>query len=105
MRSGRMALASPRIWTSPPYRRSAGGSKDPPLRRTHARDVEAGLQTRLEPNDTVCARICAMRTITSIVCAVALAAASLGAQYSLTVNKDRLINAQNEPQNWLLMNG
>jgi alcohol dehydrogenase (cytochrome c) len=27
------------------------------------------------------------------------------AQYSLTVNKDRLINAMNEPQNWLLMNG
>jgi alcohol dehydrogenase (cytochrome c) len=25
--------------------------------------------------------------------------------YSLTVNKDRLINAANEPQNWLLMNG
>jgi len=27
------------------------------------------------------------------------------AQYRITVNKDRLINAQNEPQNWLLMNG
>jgi alcohol dehydrogenase (cytochrome c) len=25
--------------------------------------------------------------------------------YSLTVNKDRLVNAANEPQNWLLMNG
>jgi alcohol dehydrogenase (cytochrome c) len=25
--------------------------------------------------------------------------------YTLTVNKDRLINAANEPQNWLLMNG
>ena len=25
--------------------------------------------------------------------------------YSLTVNRDRLINAANEPQNWLLMNG
>ena len=25
--------------------------------------------------------------------------------YSMTVNKDRLINAQNEPQNWLMMNG
>src|SRR3954467_4240724 len=24
---------------------------------------------------------------------------------SLTVNKDRLLNAQNEPQNWLMMNG
>src|SRR5260370_3319637 len=27
------------------------------------------------------------------------------AQYTKTVNKDRLINAQNEPQNWLMMNG
>ncbi|HEV8393798.1 MAG TPA: PQQ-binding-like beta-propeller repeat protein [Vicinamibacterales bacterium] len=37
--------------------------------------------------------------------AVAAGSATLPAQYSLTVNKDRLINAQNEPQNWLLMNG
>src|SRR5438067_5874960 len=27
------------------------------------------------------------------------------ADYSITVSQDRLINAQNEPQNWLLMNG
>ena len=26
-------------------------------------------------------------------------------QYKMTVNQDRLINAQNEPQNWLMMNG
>src|SRR5919205_1165703 len=25
--------------------------------------------------------------------------------YTLTVNRDRLVHAQNEPQNWLLMNG
>ena len=30
---------------------------------------------------------------------------TVDAQYSLTVNQDRLINAQNEPQNWLIMNG
>src|SRR5678809_860131 len=36
---------------------------------------------------------------------VVLAAATLSAQYTMTVNKDRLINAQNEPQNWLMMNG
>ena len=30
---------------------------------------------------------------------------TLGGQYSLTVNEDRLINAENEPHNWLLMNG
>ena len=34
--------------------------------------------------------------------ALALPAA---AQYRLTVNGDRLLNAQNEPHNWLLMNG
>src|SRR3989442_9861601 len=39
------------------------------------------------------------------VSAVALAAAALSAQYTMTVNKDRLLNAQNEPQNWLMMNG
>src|SRR5215468_1861161 len=27
------------------------------------------------------------------------------AQYKLTVNRERLLNAQNEPQNWLIMNG
>ena len=31
--------------------------------------------------------------------------ATIDAQYSMTVNRDRLINAQNEPQNWLMMNG
>ena len=35
----------------------------------------------------------------------AVISASLSGQYSLTVNQDRLINAVNEPQNWLLMNG
>src|SRR5258705_12245578 len=25
--------------------------------------------------------------------------------YRMTVNKERLLNAQNEPQNWLIMNG
>jgi len=38
-------------------------------------------------------------------CAVALAAAAFAAEYQMTVNRDRLVNAQNEPQNWLLMNG
>ena len=43
------------------------------------------------------------------VCAAALlvVASTIAAhgQYSLTVNRDRLVNAQNEPQNWLIMNG
>src|SRR5437588_5853799 len=39
-------------------------------------------------------------------CGITLAGAVVfAADYTLTVNQDRLINAQNEPQNWLLMNG
>src|SRR5438128_3634184 len=37
--------------------------------------------------------------------AVALVVTTVAAQYSMTVNRDRLVNAQNEPQNWLMMNG
>src|SRR5882724_10903553 len=36
---------------------------------------------------------------------IAFMAGAPAADYKLTVNKDRLLNAQNEPQNWLLMNG
>jgi alcohol dehydrogenase (cytochrome c) len=43
--------------------------------------------------------------VAAAACFVAAGSVSLPAQYSLTVNKDRLMNAQNEPQNWLLMNG
>src|SRR5213083_2090629 len=39
------------------------------------------------------------------VLAVAPAAVAFAAEYQMTVNRDRLVNAQNEPQNWLLMNG
>src|SRR6266849_7142026 len=37
--------------------------------------------------------------------ALMLAAAAFAAEYQMTVNRDRLVNAQNEPQNWLMMNG
>src|SRR5258706_9271381 len=37
--------------------------------------------------------------------AAALAAATVSGQYNMTVSRDRLLNAQNEPQNWLMMNG
>src|ERR1700736_3850291 len=38
--------------------------------------------------------------------AAALAVAAFAqAKYTMTVNKDRLLKAQNEPQNWLMMNG
>ena len=40
-----------------------------------------------------------------LACSLVASAATLSGQYSLTVNKDRLINSANEPQNWLLMNG
>src|SRR5262245_11351897 len=39
---------------------------------------------------------------------LALAASQPQAQqttYKITVNKERLLNAQNEPQNWLMQNG
>jgi alcohol dehydrogenase (cytochrome c) len=46
------------------------------------------------------------RALALPVCGVLLAGAVLfAADYTLTVNRDRLVNAQNEPQNWLLMNG
>src|SRR6266851_2332168 len=36
---------------------------------------------------------------------LAALAGAFAAEYQMTVNRDRLLNAQNEPQNWLLMNG
>src|SRR6478735_8396191 len=47
------------------------------------------------------------RQLTVLVGASLLAArvAVFAADYTLTVNRDRLVNAQSEPQNWLLMNG
>ena len=44
---------------------------------------------------------------TLLACALAVVAyvVTLGGQFTITVSRDRLTNAQNEPQNWLLMNG
>src|SRR5689334_23678147 len=36
---------------------------------------------------------------------LALTGALPAAEYKITVSRERLINAQNEPQNWLMMNG
>src|SRR5215470_6940111 len=44
-------------------------------------------------------------TILAGVSIAALTASQPQAQYKLTVNKERLLNAQNEPQNWLMANG
>ena len=46
-----------------------------------------------------------VRTLLACGLAVVASVITLGSQYSLTVSQDRLTNAQNEPQNWLLMNG
>lgn len=45
--------------------------------------------------------------VASVCTALTAAAATTAsaAEYKMTVNRDRLINAQNEPQNWLMMNG
>src|ERR1041384_2960686 len=54
---------------------------------------------------TGCARMFHRLAALASISAVVLGTATLLAQYTMTVNKDRLINAMNEPQNWLLMNG
>jgi len=36
---------------------------------------------------------------------LALSSSQPQAQYKMTVNKERLLNADKEPQNWLMMNG
>src|SRR5499427_2782600 len=46
-------------------------------------------------------------TALAVASAAMFCTAAIGAQsgYTITVNRDRLVNAQNEPQNWLMMNG
>src|SRR5262252_6967130 len=46
-----------------------------------------------------------MRLVLSFALAAAVATAVVFGQTSATVSTARLINAQNEPQNWLMMNG
>ena len=47
-----------------------------------------------------------LRALAPALCGITLASAVVfAADYTLTVNRDRLVNAQNEPQNWLMMNG
>src|SRR5439155_6417365 len=52
-------------------------------------------------------RFMRVRTRISIALACAAVASTIlsAADYTITVSQDRLNNAQNEPQNWLLMNG
>ena len=45
------------------------------------------------------------RALLVVMAGIVMSGTVLESQYTLTVSKDRLINAQNEPQNWLLMNG
>src|SRR5947208_13752691 len=50
-------------------------------------------------------RLTIASTILAGVSVAALTASQPQAQYKITVNRERLLNAQNEPQNWLMMNG
>src|SRR5262249_56538710 len=66
--------------------------------------AQSGLQTSWE--DSMHHRVGTIARATLLgVSLAALAASAFAAEYKMTVNKDRLINAQNEPQNWLMMNG
>src|SRR5215216_889714 len=49
----------------------------------------------------------AARIFTALICAVTLvfSVVVFAADYSPSVNQGRLLNASNEPQNWLMMNG
>src|SRR6266536_1304695 len=93
------------------------------MRRRHCRSEAASLSSialfRLEEalsktkkrlwGDHVMRHIRTLSTISGIALAGASAAAiavsAFAAEYKMTVNRDRLLNAQNEPQNWLMMNG
>ena len=46
-----------------------------------------------------------VRAVSAAIVGLSIGGIVSSAQYSLTVNRDRLLNAQNEPQNWLMMNG
>src|SRR5947208_15693291 len=50
-------------------------------------------------------RLTIASTILAGVSVAALTASQPQAQYKITVNKERLLNADKEPQNWLMMNG
>src|SRR3974377_1504248 len=50
-------------------------------------------------------RTAVLGSVIAVALALAASAQYAFAQYNMTVNKDRLLNAQNEPQNWLMMNG
>src|SRR6187455_3662433 len=46
-----------------------------------------------------------VKVLVAILVGLSAVAVTLRAQYTMTVNRDRLVNAPNEPQNWLMMNG
>src|ERR1044071_8006536 len=47
--------------------------------------------------------LAALAVLSAAACSTVGHAAQSG--YTITANRDRLVNAQNEPQNWLMMNG
>jgi glucose dehydrogenase len=56
------------------------------------------------PDHVGCIAVAA-RTALLGVSLAALVASAQAAEYKMTVNRDRLVNSANEPQNWLMMNG
>src|SRR5215475_6755517 len=56
------------------------------------------------PNHVGCIAVTARVALLGVSFA-ALIASAQAAEYKMTVNRDRLINSANEPQNWLMMNG
>src|SRR5439155_8062529 len=73
------------------------GPRDAPPNQLLPRDATCGviLVTMTTSSRT-------LMTLASVLLGTALVS---GADYKITVSQDRLINAMNEPQNWLLMNG
>src|SRR5689334_24473638 len=55
--------------------------------------------TKLTPD------FCRLSGAALAVSVLVLAGTAPAAEYKMTVSRERLINAQNEPQNWLMMNG
>src|ERR1700722_16382740 len=65
------------------------------------------LEDAMHCSTRTCVRIAhtALSSVALAALAVAAQMSANAAEYKMTVNKDRLVNSANEPQNWLMMNG
>src|SRR5262249_55189706 len=89
----------PRTCPPPLAGRARSGGRMPAVPRCRRFFQEAAMQYRIHNAGRIA---CAVLLSVSF---AALAASAFAAEYKMTVNRDRLVNAQNEPQNWLMMNG